>query len=544
MERRVTEVPRKYTIAPPKDFDPRLYAILKRLNSIAEETQNAIGDVNRGELPNSSGTPIVPSGNFFLLPGRPFGQIGYGATEAGGSLTLGSTANITKGKIYLGSQGAYDESLGRLGLGTQSPLAILDVRDILASSFQYARPNTATPGVWTDESDLNVNIQNSINEVTPEDVRYVHGLTPVSGTQGPSFLLPYLTNPNTTVNHVLSYRFRRTVGTAGTVDVHIRLLCNAVLVASWDHIAISNTTFTTVSQTLTAGQVATIVANGYANLTFEISDGGGGGGADRRLEVSWAEFKVPQTAASDLTRWYDVNSALVAFIVSTGALTINGLTVRDPTTPTQLILFNLSTAFAGTNQLKFTSSAARIWTLPDATGTVALLELAQTWLGTQTFKDANFNLVDDADITKKLVLQLSGIATGNTRTLTVPDVSGTLALWDSPVNLLAQTTSLGPTTLKNTTKAGLYRVVVSGSCSAAGASGTLQVTITWTQGGVVKTKTVFTTALSLTSTANADGGEAIVFADVSTNIQYTSTLAGGAGSPAYDLHIRLEYVDV
>ena len=44
------------------------------------------------------------------------------------------------------------------------------------------------------------------------------------------------------------------------------------------------------------------------------------------------------------------------------------------------------------------------------------------------FNDANFLLYDNADSTKNLQFQLSGITTGTTRTLTVPDASGTIAL--------------------------------------------------------------------------------------------------------------------
>jgi hypothetical protein len=61
-----------------------------------------------------------------------------------------------------------------------------------------------------------------------------------------------------------------------------------------------------------------------------------------------------------------------------------------------------------------------------AAGTAALAA-DNTWTGTQTFKDNKFVVVDDSDATKKLNLQLSGITTATTRTLTVADKSGTIA---------------------------------------------------------------------------------------------------------------------
>jgi hypothetical protein len=46
------------------------------------------------------------------------------------------------------------------------------------------------------------------------------------------------------------------------------------------------------------------------------------------------------------------------------------------------------------------------------------------------FSDAAFTVYSDADATANAQLDLSGITTGQTRTLTVPDKSGTLAMLD------------------------------------------------------------------------------------------------------------------
>jgi hypothetical protein len=91
-----------------------------------------------------------------------------------------------------------------------------------------------------------------------------------------------------------------------------------------------------------------------------------------------------------------------------------------------------------TKQFKFqasgiTTATTRTLTVPDADTTIVGTGATQT-LSSKTLdntnaitvKDTNFTLQDDGDTTKQVQLQLSGITTGNTRTLTVPDASLTL----------------------------------------------------------------------------------------------------------------------
>lgn len=60
---------------------------------------------------------------YLLLAGRSTNQTAIGATSSGGTLTLQSTSNATRGKILFGSAGAsvYDEVNNRLGINTASP---------------------------------------------------------------------------------------------------------------------------------------------------------------------------------------------------------------------------------------------------------------------------------------------------------------------------------------------------------------------------------------------------------------------------------------
>jgi len=111
-----------------------------------------------------------------------------------------------------------------------------------------------------------------------------------------------------------------------------------------------------------------------------------------------------------------------------------------------------------------------------------------TWTGTQTFRDNKFVITDDVDTTKVLNLQLSGISTGTTRTLTAPDASGTIATQaylatylssgSATASLASLTSTSGAfTTLSstgNTTFNAVSTVGETTSVSATAATGTIQ----------------------------------------------------------------------
>ena len=62
--------------------------------------------------------------------------------------------------------------------------------------------------------------------------------------------------------------------------------------------------------------------------------------------------------------------------------------------------------------------------------------------GSTTFADDVFRVQDDADATKQLAFQLSGVTTATTRTLTVPDASGTILI-DSDIGIDVQAWDAG-----------------------------------------------------------------------------------------------------
>jgi hypothetical protein len=105
--------------------------------------------------------------------------------------------------------------------------------------------------------------------------------------------------------------------------------------------------------------------------------------------------------------------------VTTTGLTVNdqtsGLAIRDADDATRIARFDSGTITTGTT---------RTYTFPDENGT--LLTSASAIPG-GTFVDTTFRVSDDGDATKKLAFECSGITTGNTRTMTVPDTDGTIS---------------------------------------------------------------------------------------------------------------------
>lgn len=124
---------------------------------------------------------------------------------------------------------------------------------------------------------------------------------------------------------------------------------------------------------------------------------------------------VTLTATQTLT-----NKTLTAPVITSATLTLTdaGFTLQDNVDATKQMQFQLSGITTGTT---------RTLTVPDADTTLVGTATTQTLTNkTITIADNAFTMQDNGDATKQAVFELSGITTGNTRTLTVPDASTTL----------------------------------------------------------------------------------------------------------------------
>ncbi|WP_189347444.1 hypothetical protein [Mesorhizobium sp. M4A.F.Ca.ET.090.04.2.1] len=139
-------------------------------------------------------------------------------------------------------------------------------------------------------------------------------------------------------------------------------------------------------------------------------------------------------------------------------------------------------------------------------------------LNNKSLVDNTTFIVDEADATKKLQFQLSGITTGTTRTLTAPDASGTVALTSRLIgggfrNLKVQTVSDTQVTITadaltvedtNGFAARLGGVNITAALNASGANGLdtgAEAASTWYNCWVIWNGTTTAALLSLSATA-------------------------------------------
>jgi hypothetical protein len=163
-----------------------------------------------------------------------------------------------------------------------------------------------------------------------------------------------------------------------------------------------------------------------------------------------------------------------------------------------------------------------------------------TWTGTASWRDNNFSLFDNADLTKIGKFELSGITTATTRTITWPNASGTMALTSDIPSL--STYVVGPASAVNNRVAffdGTTGKLIKDSGLTLSGSNTGDQTITLTGELTGSGTGSFATTLAKTSITNrtlvtAAASDHVLIADASDSDNLkkvlVSDLTGGGGS--------------
>jgi autotransporter-associated beta strand protein len=161
---------------------------------------------------------------------------------------------------------------------------------------------------------------------------------------------------------------------------------------------------------------------------------------------------------------------------------------------------------------------------------------------------AHVSWADNADSSKKVAVNVGSVTTATTRTRNELDLTATPVLvGDDPpavaagalgkVDLTAQTANITTTALSNAPPAGLYEVQVILMCTtAAGAAGTIRVTLGWTD-NVGATTSTPVNAFPLTATGRASGFQTLRVS--SGDITYAVTVTGIYSTAAYAVYLRV-----
>lgn len=212
-------------------------------------------------------------------------------------------------------------------------------------------------------------------------------------------------------------------------------------------LTLGNATATTVNKvtiTAPATSATLTIANGKTisltnTLTFGGTDGStvafGGGGTVAYVANKLNVFAA--TSSSELATVISDETGSGALVFATSptlvtpslgvatAVSVNKVQFTTPASSATLALADGSSlGTSGAFSITLTSTAATNITLP-TTGTLATIANTETFTN-KNLTDSNVTFGNSTDLTKRVRFDVSGVATGTTRVLTVPNISGTL----------------------------------------------------------------------------------------------------------------------
>jgi hypothetical protein len=196
--------------------------------------------------------------------------------------------------------------------------------------------------------------------------------------------------------------------------------------------SLTNSSVTIGSTSVALGATETTLA-GLTSVTSTSFVGALTGNADTATSAGKWTTSRTITLGGDLTGSVSIDGS--AGVTLTATIAANSVALGTDTTGNYM-----ADVSAGTG-ISISHTAGE-----GSTATIGIDSTVATLTGTQTLtnkslSDSTTYFIDETDATKKLQFQLSGITTATTRTLTVPDASGTVALTSNNLSAFAATTS-------------------------------------------------------------------------------------------------------
>jgi hypothetical protein len=180
----------------------------------------------------------------------------------------------------------------------------------------------------------------------------------------------------------------------------------------WNNIyvtTINGTTLNVTSLNLSSSLIFEGATDDAFETTLQVTDPT----ADRTLTLPDVNGTIVTTGDTG-----SVTNTMLAGSIANGKL--SNSTISGKALGANLDTLTISTGLSGTS---YNGSSAV--TIAIDTDTTVDKTTAQT-LTNKSLSDSTTNFIDEGDATKKMQFQLSGITTATTRTLTVPDVNGTI----------------------------------------------------------------------------------------------------------------------